>query len=153
MLVANYLNKTYLSLLKKKNVDYNGEYFYKENNENFLIKAYTATYNLRVCCGICELNMQPFLDVWEDSSKGLLEMCAKFIDWSICNCVEEEQDKRLIIIGVPTRLVANTGYNIEYYRWVLKTLKKFGFKAISTRYKNRNSGNTMVVLAAQYPAK
>ena len=102
-----------------------------------------------ICCGLEEIDLQSFYKVWCANANNEIkqEALAKLIE----SVNSETNDKRMMFIGIPTRVGIDSDYNIKYYRWVLKTLKSFGFKPLCRPYRNENSGNTIVVLAGQFP--
>lgn len=100
------------------------------------------------CCGIDELDFTaPELPQYmkdEDWEQLIALYIAKSVD---------RKDGRVVFVGLP---IENTNehdsqYDFQFYNKLLKTLLRFGFKQIGTRYVNDNSKNKLAVLAGQMP--
>lgn len=100
------------------------------------------------CCGIEELDFQGLFKYWDEykNSNVWNELVAKYIKFSC-----EVDDERVVFVGVPTRVGGGSIYDIDFYKKLRGTLNEFGFRELCKPYRNRNSGNTIVVLAGQMP--
>ena len=103
------------------------------------------------CCGITELVFN-FLDR-QDIIK-LNALSYRDFDHFIMAIIRlgvDNNDKRMLVCGIPTKVGTNSGYNIIFYRKLRRSLKRFGFIETSRPYVNENSGNTIVMLVGKLP--
>ena len=105
------------------------------------------------CCGIDELDFQVLNENWIESeflqnlsSKDWNSLIACYIQGSLDNV-----DERILIIGIPVKTGTSSMYNVDFYKRLRVTLNEFGFRELCKPYKNRNSGNIIVVLSGQVP--
>lgn len=105
------------------------------------------------CCGIDELDFQILNENWKESDfpqnlskKDWDNLIALYIKGTL-----ETQDERILIVGIPVKVGQSSMYDIEFYKRLRITLNEFGFRELCKPYRNRNSGNTIVVLAGQVP--
>lgn len=101
------------------------------------------------CCGLEELDFQGLQEFWEkykDNDVDFLNWVAKYIR----ECIEED-DNRVLIVGIPVKVGNNTMYNIEFYTKLRSTLEEMGFVQMGKPYVNQNSKNTIVALVGQLP--
>lgn len=104
-----------------------------------------------ICCGIDELDFQPLNEEYDEwvsklSDSNFKELVARYVKASC-----EVNDERVVFVGIPTSVGQSSMYNIAFYERLLDTLKTFGFRELCKPYRNRNSGNTITVLAGQMP--
>lgn len=156
------LNSYYKSLQKEDNFrilrdrettwgDYASEIINKNGETICSMYSGDAGRNTN-CCGIDEL---VFLDVskehFEMKNKKIFdEFTAKYIKYSIF--YEESKDKRVVFIGLPVKVKSNSVYNSDYYIRLRASLERLGFVKLNARpYKNKNSSNSLTVMAGQFP--
>lgn len=104
---------------------------------------------LDCCCGISELSFLDMDDTLAKQYKG-----AKF-DSLVALCLSAQlinEDNRVYIVGIPVKKINDDTsiYDFNFYKQLLKTLLKFGFKKVNARsYINANSSNKLYVLTVQ----
>ena len=102
------------------------------------------------CCGITELNFQTLNRIAPQMKElgdvSFRELIACFIEASVTT-----RDKRIVLVGIPTKVGINSLYNLEFYERLRLVLVEFGFKEICKPYTNAGSHNTIVVLTSQMP--
>lgn len=107
--------------------------------------------NSLLCCGMDELNFQELQKYWDrykDDAEAFEALVAKTIETAPRNDVS---DKRVLVVGIPTKVGGDSQYNLDFYNKLREVLESFGFIALSAPYKNKNSGNTIVAMAGQLP--
>lgn len=140
------LNQHFKKALKHEKIEIAwGEVFYDSgdgDDDRFM----NLSHGL-MCCGVTELNLTDFFRFWIDHRRdnNLLESALASLIKGAAG------DKRILIVGLPTRVSENSEYDIKYYRWLRKTFLSFGFRSLCKPYRNENSGNNIVVLAGQLP--
>jgi hypothetical protein len=114
---------------------------------------YSIRHGSTVCCGLDELDFGPLNDLWKETdllykltSNQWKELIAKYIKESC-----DRTDERVVFVGIPTRVGGDSMYDLDFYEKLRRTLNEFGFRELCHPYKNRNSGNDIVVLAGQMP--
>lgn len=98
-----------------------------------------------------ELNFQELQKYWDrykDDAEAFEALVAKTIETAPRNDVS---DKRVLVVGIPTKVGGDSQYNLDFYNKLREVLESFGFIALSAPYKNKNSGNTIVAMAGQLP--
>lgn len=98
------------------------------------------------CCGLRELDFQVLAKTEIHSDPKFKEAVAKYL-----KAMVSEEDGRVIIVGIPTRVGANSQYNLEFYNALREVLHGFGMKQAGTIYKNSNSSNHIAALIGQMP--
>lgn len=101
------------------------------------------------CCGISEVHLEPLNGIKPhvENLDCFDELIAKYIDIAVGN-----EDRRIVVIGVPTEVGQNSQYRLSFYQALRKTLRKFGFIELQDEpYKNKHSGNKITVMAGQLP--
>lgn len=139
------LNSNYKKALKLRNYTTGYDVIY--NNLADLI--YPARSVTTSCCGIDELDFGELYDVYQGISfNGLKfkEIVAKYIQTSLY-----QTDKRMVFVGIPTKVGLNSQYRGNFYPRLRKVLRNFGFVETCKPYKNQNSGNKIIMMVGQIP--
>lgn len=98
------------------------------------------------CCGFNEL-------VFTGCQSGYPSDLDDFKTWLAHGIahVMHRSSKHIFVVGIPTKVGSFSQYNMTFYERLHECLKEFGCKPIANPYVNKNSSNTIVVLAGQMP--
>lgn len=145
------LNKKYTSAIKSKRfvIEQNRYENYLQDTTVEYLGGPTLCSTGMTCCGLDELDFTRCQDHWDrykNNKKVFLEWISCYIHWSV-----GQSDKRILIVGIPTKVSTHSQYDIAFYRLLAYTLKSIGFKQVGSPYKNENSSNTIVALVGQLP--
>ena len=148
------LNNKYRRALSGRFVEGSGSIYDKSNKKDYEGGFVTEIGRGEItCCGIDELDFQILNENWMDgeflqnlSRKDWNSLIACYIKGSL-----ENSDERILIVGIPVKVGESSMYNIDFYKRLRITLNEFGFRELCRPYRNRNSGNIIVVLAGQVP--
>ena len=102
------------------------------------------------CCGISELSFENFYDYCRYTKlpySEFLGITANYIKLAIC----DTSDKRMVFVGIPTKVGLNSQYRGNFYPRLRKVLRNFGFVETCKPYKNQNSGNKIIMMVGQIP--
>lgn len=116
------------------------------SNRNFFA---ANTMGSMKCCGLRELDFQGLskTNYHENPNKeAFAEAVASYIKMQAY-----EEDNRVVIVGIPSRVRASSQYNVGFYDRLREVLLNFGFKQMCEAYQNMNSSNDIVALVGQMP--
>ncbi len=113
-------------------------------NRNFFASLSSGTMH---CCGLEELDFQGLAkNVGIQDSPDFEEAVAVYLKNEVCH-----NDKRIVIVGIPTRVGTGSQYSLEFYNKLREVLQGFGMQQAGSIYKNENSSNDIVALVGQMP--
>ena len=126
----------------------------------YFIRSLPQDWGYFVVCGIdklikdiTELNFQSLNTPRSLVAAINLLPTAAFEELIACfiRASEQHSDRRIVLVGIPTRVGNSSMYNLQFYEKLRETLHHFGFQEVCKPYKNESSSNTIVVLVAQMP--
>ena len=161
------LNKKYNELLQRRNIVLKGfkrkipiwpdgtkvveqKGFSEKEDDKALIYCNEMDHNVHrlTCCGISELYFEPLMRTKGiENDKYFDELVAKYMYYGLGN-----KDRRVVIVGIPTKLKSNSQYRLSFYQKLREVLDSIGFVELQKRpYKNKSSGNTLTAMVGQLP--